>query len=474
MDITQVRTVYFIGIGGIAMSATAGIAKARGFEVSGSDSLEVYEPSKTVLDTFGIPYYTGYKQSQAKDAAADMYIVSAGETEKNPEVAYLISAGIPYYSFSEFLFYLSENNIRIVVTGTHGKSTTSALLGFALEQLDDSSFMIGAVLRNTESNFHAGSGHYFVFEGDEYRAVFDDPTPKFHFYKPDILVLTNLEYDHPDVYASVEEIQSELGYLLENLPDDGIVIYNGDDARLQQLLYQSNRRNFSFGKGTENDFVIQKVAITPTHTEFVISNCLDKQSPKQELYYSHLPGGVFAYNAAAAITALRVLGFNPETVSVVLASFLGIKRRFEILGVEKGITVIDDYAHHPTAVASTLHAAREQYPQAHIWAVFEPHTFSRTQALINELSTAFRDADQVLLAPIYSAREHTGAAVVSDDQVLQAIRVHNKTTRLVTSKSQALKIIAGDAKPGDVVIVMAVGSFNRLGPELLAHLSKTL
>ena len=186
IDIKNIETIYFIGIGGIAMSATAGIAKDLGFHVLGSDAKSVYAPARDVLDRYDIEYFVGYDKQNIIDNPADIYVLSAGEDQNNPEVAYITAQDLPYVSFSELLYELSKEKLRIVVAGTHGKSTTAGLMGSMLKEIDDSSFMIGAVLQKEQTNFHKGEGHYFVFEGDEYKATFDDPTPKFHFYKPDI------------------------------------------------------------------------------------------------------------------------------------------------------------------------------------------------------------------------------------------------------------------------------------------------
>jgi UDP-N-acetylmuramate: L-alanyl-gamma-D-glutamyl-meso-diaminopimelate ligase len=246
-DLDKVRKIYFIGIGGVGMSAAAGMAAEQNFEISGSDSRELYDPTKSMLERFGIEYHVGYEAVQAKEANADLYIASSGENESNPEVKYLVDQDIPIYSFSELLYELNKEKLRIVVAGTHGKSTTAGLLGHILHNIDDSSFMTGAVLQRYETNFETGTGHYAVFEGDEYKALYDDPTPKFHLYKPDILILTNLEYDHPDLFANFGQMKDEFQELIMGLPDDGLIIYNGDDPNLMQLVHQSNVASFSFG-----------------------------------------------------------------------------------------------------------------------------------------------------------------------------------------------------------------------------------
>ncbi len=462
------KRLYFIGIGGIAMSATAGIARKQQFEVFGSDRSELYAPAKDVLDAEEIEYAVPYAEKNIIDHPADIYIVSAGEGLENPEVAYLHNQGIPLFSFSELLYELSTDLIRVVIAGTHGKSTTTGYIGHALELLDDSSFMAGAVLQNYGSNFHSGDGHYFVFEGDEYKATFEDPTPKFHLYRADILVLTNLEYDHPDVFKTFEDMEQEFAHLVANLPADGLIIYNADDPILEKLVYASEVAKFGFSIREPSAFQATNVQYGPATTISVLETKLDKQTTEQ--FTIQLPGEINVYNALATIAMLRALNFSAELIAGPIASYTGVKRRFELLGTVRGITVIDDYAHHPTAVRETIEAAKTRYPTQKIWAIFEPHTFSRTEATIAELATSFTAADQVLISDIYPARESIKDATITSAQVIEAIQIHQPQVRLVHNKQQALDILKSELQSGDVVLVMAVGNFNRLGYELLEQL----
>ncbi len=469
--------IYFIGIGGIAMSATAGLAKKAGYIVSGSESVNLYAPAKDVLDDCNIPYKVGYSLENIQQVKADVYIVSAGETEQNPEVKFLIENNIPRYSFSELLCELYKEKLRIVVAGTHGKSTTSGLLGYLLKDIDDSSFMVGGVLQNENSNFYSGEGNYAVFEGDEYKSQFDDPTPKFHYYKADILVLTNLEYDHPDLFDSFESLQAEFRELISNMPEDGLIIYNGDDAELVKLVHESNISSVSFGIENETDYKAEQIQFSENFTRIDVQNKFSKNVSahllgQTEEYKIQLPGKINVYNALAVIATLRALGFSQEQIALDMVAFKGIKRRFEIVGQKNGVIFIDDYAHHPTAVKQTIDAARLRYPQSRIWAIFEPHTFSRTKATLTELSEAFDGANEVLISEIYPARENIKNANISSSDVIKAIEDHNSkfnihnSVRLVNNKPEATEILKTELKSGDVVLVMAVGNFNRLAYEL--------
>lgn len=457
--------IYFVGIGGIAMSATASIAKQLGFEVEGSDAKELYSPSKEVLADQDIVYFSGFAEENIAQSDADVYVVSAGEGVDNPEIAWLVENNKEYISFAELLQTLAEDDIRIVVTGTHGKSTTAGMLGYVLQHIDDSSFMTGAVLQGVNTNFHAGSGHYFVFEGDEYKATFDDPTPKFHYYKPDIVVLNNVEFDHPDMFASIEQVKNEFYELLEHLPNDGLVIYNADDTNASDIVYRQNIRAFGFSIDNPSEMQAEQITYAGEVTKFRVTNKLDPENTRVEEYETPLIGEINVRNCLAVVTTLRALGFQPEAINFWLAQYTGVKRRFEIVSTKNDIIVIDDFAHHPTAVRQTLQAARQRYGDAKIWAVFEPHTYSRTKATLPELATAFVDANQVILAPMYGAREHQDTVGIVDADVLEAIQKHSPHTRLVKDRHTALEILKAEVQPGDVIIVMSAGTFNKLAYE---------
>lgn len=468
LNLEDVKTIYFIGIGGVGMSATAGIASQSGFEVLGSDSKNLYDPAKSVLDNNHIEYFVGYSEENIKNNPADLYIASSGESQSNPEIAYLESQDLELHSFSELLAAIAQDKLRIVVAGTHGKSTTAGMLGKALQEIDDSSFMTGAVLQHDDTNFHVGEGHYFVFEGDEYKALHDDPTPKFHQYKADILLLTNLEFDHPDVFESIEQMEDEFQQLIESLPEDGVAIYNADNIALAKLLHEPGIGQVSFGIHHKADFVAQNITATEAGTSFdVVWTKIGRTEPIIENYTINLFGEINVYNALGVIALLRTLGFEQDRIQDGLFSYYGVKRRFELIGEKNGVSVYDDYAHHPTAILETLRVARTKFPDRKIWAVFEPHTFSRTVSTLQELVTAFEPADEVLISEIYPARETKTPESITGEQVVSAISEHHKKVRLVKSKEEALSLLKKEIMPKDVVIVMAVGNFNLLAQDLM-------
>lgn len=468
LNLENVKKIYFIGIGGAGMSATAGVAKQMGFEVFGSDSKTLYDPAKSVLEQNSISYVPGYSVSNIEQASADLYIASSGEDLSNPEMQYLSENGINAHSFSELLASLAQDKIRVVIAGTHGKSTTTGMLGKIMQEIDNSSYMTGAVLQVDETNFYVGNGHYFVFEGDEYKSLYDDPTPKFHQYKADILLLTNLEFDHPDIFSNLEEMQNEFRQLISDLPTDGLVVYNADSHALAQIMHESNAGQISFALHNPADFVAINIKSGTKGTSFDVQwTKQGNPQPVIESYEVNLFGEMNVYNTLGNIALLRTLGFAQTQIQAGLEQYHGVKRRFELIGKKNDIIIYDDYAHHPTAIQETLRAARIKYPDARIWAVFEPHTFSRTEATLEDLSKSFDSADIVLLAEIYPAREKPTTQSITSEQVLEAISKHHQNVSLVKTKDEALLLLKAQLRPKDVVIVMAVGNFNLLAQDLM-------
>jgi UDP-N-acetylmuramate-alanine ligase len=431
MDLSAIKKIYFIGIGGIGMSATAGIAKAKGFDVSGSDSDEIYDPSRAVLDKYKIKYNVGYAPVNMEDA--DLVVTTAAVDETNPEVAAAMQRNIPIASYPEVLAELVKDKKRIVVVGTHGKGTTSGLISYCLKNLEDSGFFVGAVLTDLKTNFHFGKGQNFVIEGDEYKANFNDNKPKFAYYNPDILLINNIEFDHPDIYPDLDAFKKPFRELARSLNSEAIIIYNADDQNVLDVIADCNAKKIPFSAGQYED---------------------------NEADYK-LPGKAYAYDYAAALTVLKQLGYEYPDLKNLVREYTGVKRRYEIIQ-EANPTIIDDYAHHPTAVKATLDASRDKYADRRIVCFFEPHTYSRTKETLAELETAFSSADKVYLAEVYPAREQKLATSITGKEVAMAIAKHHSNVEYVADKADALAKYEQIAQKDDVIVVMAVGSFNTL------------
>ncbi|MBU6447583.1 hypothetical protein KGQ24_01935 [Patescibacteria group bacterium] len=429
IDFKDVKKIYFVGIGGIGMSACAGLASAQGYDVSGSDSKDIYDPSKSVLDDHGIKYFIGYDSNNFQ--GADLLVSTAAEDDQNPEVAKAKSMGIPVIGYPELLNWLAKDKKQIVVVGTHGKGTTSGLLGFALQKLEDSGFFVGAVLSDLKTNFYWGNGPHFVIEGDEYKTSSDDKTPKFMYYRPNVLLINNIEFDHPDIYPDIKAFKKPFAELIEKLGKSDVVVFNQDDKNASDIAYGFTGKKIGFSAQARPEY--------------------------------KLPGVAYAYDYSAAICVLQQLGYEYENVKNIIAEYSGVKRRYEIV-YDADVTIIDDYAHHPTAVKATLEATREKYPGRRIVCFFEPHTYSRTQETLAQLKVAFAPADLVYIAEVYPAREQKQESSITGNDVVRAVSESHPNVYFVSDKQDALQKY--DLKKGDVVIVMAVGSFNTLSYDL--------
>ncbi len=462
LELSKVKKIHFVGIGGIGMSAASGIAKAKGFEVSGSDSSDIYEPSLQVLKNHNIPYSIGYDSQNL--GAPDLVVATAAVDLKNPEIFEAQKRGIKIVSYPELLGALTFDKRRIVVVGTHGKGSTSGLLGFALSNLNDSSFFVGGVLRNFNSNFHFGSGEDFVLEGDEYKSSAFDLSPKLLHYNANVLLLNNIELDHPDLYPDLASFKNIFKEAIQKLPEEGFLVYNADDQNVCELVSNSNSKakKFSFGfEDRQADFFAERqnsgdgnftLKIRHQNTEYLVT--------------SKFPGLPYASNNLAAFATLFACGYEPQDFTKLFFEYDGLKRRFEIL-FENPFVLIDDYAHHASAVKATLEAAREKYPGRKITCFFEPHTYSRTKETLPELANAFGSADSVYIAEIYPAREIQMPGSITGAQVVFEISKTHKNCHLVKDHKEAFAEISKNITRGEVVIAMTVGD---QGTKLLENL----
>ena len=470
IQLQKVRKIYFIGIGGMGMSAVAGIAKERGFEVSGSDAKTLYDPSKDVLDRYGISYIAGYKAANIQAFAPDLIVVGGGETNENPEVKAALRMKVQLTSFPEFLFVLVKEKTRIVISGTHGKTTTTSLIAFLLKECDlDPGYFIGGVSKDLAGNFHFSDGKYFVIEGDEYYASFFDKTPKFHYYHPNVLVLNNIEMDHYDFFDSEEMLLRVFSQLVQNMPTNSVVVANAEDENVKKVLKTWQGRVVWLSTHDPN---ADWYAAFSGYEENMMRFHISKNGEHQNAFFFSKPGDHYMKNSLAALAVADLLGCDLEKMRESLARFQGPMRRFEKVGEHNDIILYDDFAHHPTAVFETLNAAKKMYPQRKLWAIYEPHTFTRTLETLDQLKGAFLAADQVIIPDIYPAREKHLSHLIDSQRVVDVIATQHSAVRYIPIKEKVLRTLTHEVKSGDVVVVMAVGAFSRLSYELYDALKK--
>jgi UDP-N-acetylmuramate--alanine ligase len=462
--VKQRAPIHFIGIGGIGLSAIAKILLEEGYLVSGSD-LQL-SPLTANLEALGASIYRGHAAGNV--GPADLVIMSSAIRPDNPEVVAARHRGIPVIKRDQMLGRMMEGRYGIAVAGTHGKTTTTAMLAWLLTQVGlDPTFIVGGVVENLGTNAQAGQGEHFVIEADEYDYTFLGLQPR-------IAVVTVIEMDHPDCFRDLGEVTDAFNKFVSLVPEDGCIVGCGDEKGVRAVigeLAESEQEKgrpqvFTYGLGAGMDW--QAVEIRANElggSDFVTL----KERQPVGVFGLRLPGLHNVRNALAAIAVADHLRLDLAGVGTALREFRGTKRRFEHKGTAGGVIVIDDYAHHPTEIRATLAAARGRYPDSEIWAVFQPHTYSRTRALLHEFAESFGDADHVIVVDIYAAREHDDLGVSAADIVA---RMAHPDAHHIASLDEAIGYLLQRLKPGDVLITLGAGDGDLVGERVLASLGQ--
>ncbi len=457
--------VHFIGIGGSGLSAIARLLLERGDTVTGSD--RVLSPFAVNLQKAGATVYVGHHPHHI--GSADYVVRSSAIPDDNPEVLAALKNNIPVFKRADFLGRLMEDKIGIAVAGTHGKTTTTAMLAWVLTRLDhDPSFIVGSMMNNLKVNAHSGNGNTFVIEADEYDHMFLG-------LKPSIEIVTNLEHDHPDCYPTYNDMYAAFKSFVDLLPPDGTLIVSAEDSGSASLIpHARETAKAVVSYAIQGDMTINSPSWVQANrlepnafggmTFRVSSNITDDPVPvKVDM---RVPGEHNVRNALAVLAVVDLLGLSKREAANALSEFKGTGRRFEIVGEVKGITVVDDYAHHPTEIEATLAAARLQYPNDRIWAVWQPHTYSRTKALFTEFSRAFKDADEVIVSEVYASREprqeFTSAEVVS--------AMPHPSARYIPELADISEYLLEHLEPGDILLVLSAGDANQICKDVTSRL----
>ncbi|MEJ5364798.1 MAG: Mur ligase family protein [Desulfosoma sp.] len=456
--------IYFMGVSGIAMGTLACMLKDQGYDVVGSDT-NVYPPMSTFLAEKSIPVLPGWNPQNLVETQPDAVIVGNVIRKDNPEVSQARALGLPLLSMPQALdrFFLHSRK-SLVVCGTHGKTTTTGLLGWLLESAGlDPTVFVGGFVKGWGQSYRIGRGPFMVLEGDEYDTAFFDKQPKFLRYKPWIAVVTSIEFDHADIYRDVEHVTDAFRALSRILPDEGFLVVNGDDPRCLDIARSCLGTVITYGTSAQCLWRLEEtdVADGMTHLRVV--------SPDGEghLLSSPLPGRHNALNALAAMAVCRLVGLPMEPLGSALAGFSGMKRRQEIIHKEDGILVLDDFAHHPTAVRETLRAIRAFHPGRRLLAVFEPRTnSSRRRFFQKEYSDVFRDAHWVGIKE--PAGFHTIPLEERLDtvQLVQDIRKDGVPAHLFHEGEPVVPALLKELRHGDVVVLMSNGSMDGIPARL--------
>jgi UDP-N-acetylmuramate: L-alanyl-gamma-D-glutamyl-meso-diaminopimelate ligase len=462
--------IHLIGVCGTAMATLAAMLKRKGHDVRGSDQ-DVYPPMSDFLASEAIPTLAGYR---AEHITGDLDLVVIGNaiSRGNPELEEVLDRKIRYCSLPEAIREQFLWGARsIVIAGTHGKTTTTSLAGWVLTHGGlDPSVLIGGIARNfgdQGSSYRLGQGRDFVIEGDEYDSAFFDKTAKFLKYLPDVAVINNVEFDHADIYADFEAVMLAFRRLVSLVPRRGLLLVGADSAAARALAEKAVSRVETFGTGDEMDWQAHDLEPAGASTRFKVR----RSGSPFGVFEVPLVGAHNVRNALAAIAVATEAGVGAERIGDALRAFAGVKRRLEVVGVADGVTVYDDFAHHPTAVAETLAGLRASNPAARIWAVFEPRSASSCRRVFqDDFARAFTGADEVLIAPIFRSRLPETERL-SIPQLVRELRARGQSAREAESIDDIVTGIAREHRPGDLVILMSNGGFGGIHQKLLRALA---
>lgn len=448
--------IHFIGIGGTGMSAIATIFLKLGYKVSGSD----LKPSSTLnrLKSQGTKIYLGHDPSNVN--GADLVVISSAIPATNPEYTTALESNIPVVHRADMLSFLMTPKKGIAVSGSHGKTTTTSMLSSILEKNGyDPTVIIGGELNDIGGNATLGSGEFLIAEADE-------SDGSFLKLNPYVAVITNIENDHMDFYKSMDVMKDAYKKFISNIKDGGFALLCNDDANVRDIEKDIDKECYTYGINFSADYMPKNIEMRGMHTYFDVY-FRDKLLGKVEL---NIPGLHNIYNATAAVAVSHRLGLNFDGIANALRNFSGAKRRFQIIGNSLGVMVIDDYAHHPTEIKALLNAARSCNPRK-LYAIFQPHRYTRTRLLAEEFGLVFADADEVILSEIYNAGEAPIPGVTSE-LIYNNLRKNDKDVIYIKNKDEIVDYLLPKLLPGDFVITIGAGDICNVAYDLVDKLKK--
>src|SRR5437867_5797658 len=447
----EVRSVHFVGICGAAMASAAAAAQEKGFHVTGSDQ-NVYPPMSGFLAERRVEVASGYAE-QNLARKPDLVVIGNAISRGNPEVEAVLEKKLRYCSLPEFLkeFFIRGKR-SLVVSGTHGKTTTASLLTWVFEHNGLSpSYLVGGLPINLGQGARFTDSEWFIIEGDEYDTAFFDKRSKFVHYLPEVALINNLEFDHADIFENLQAIRTSFKHFIRLIPRNGLLLANGDDANLAPLLTAPNCPVKRFGLGEGNAVQGFSLRYGPTATEFEI--------PSFKFHTNYL-GELNVRTALAVVACAKHCGLKNHQIQSAFDTFKGIKRRMEVRGIAGGVTVVDDFGHHPTAIRETLRALRIKYPHQKLWAIFEPRSnTTRRKVFQNELVGAFDDADAVVVSEIARLELLAPDERLNPEKLMQDLKASGKLAAYLPDVEAIVAHVAKDTQGGDVVCVFSNGGF---------------
>jgi UDP-N-acetylmuramate: L-alanyl-gamma-D-glutamyl-meso-diaminopimelate ligase len=462
--VSDIRSVHFVGIGGTAMASAAAAMQDNGFRVTGSDQ-NVYPPMSTFLADRKIEAISGYAEQNLAHKP-DLVVIGNAISRGNPEAEAVLEKKLRYCSLPELLkeFFIRGKR-SLVVSGTHGKTTTSALLTWVFEHNGcNPSYLIGGIPNNLGQGARFTGSEWFVIEGDEYDTAFFDKRSKFVHYLPEVAIINNLEFDHADIFDNLAAIQRSFGHFIRLIPRNGLLLANGDDANLAPLLNVTHCPVKRFGLGEDNSVHAFNLKLAPTASEFEIPSFK---------FHLNLVGELNVRNALAVVACAKHCGLSNKQIQSAFDTFRGIKRRMEVRGIAGGVTVVDDFGHHPTAIRETLRALRIKYPHQKVWAVFEPRSnTTRRNIFQTELVSAFADADAVVVAQVARLELLSPQERLDPARLIQDLQTSGRPAAYLPDVDAIVNHVTRSVQGGDVICVFSNGGFGGIHGKLLERLGR--
>lgn len=463
-----VRHVHMLGIAGAAMAPVAGMLRERGYQVTGSD-VGVYPPASTLLESLGIRWNEGYREEHLKPAP-DLCVIGNAISRGNAELEHILDEKIPYCSMPQILEEeFIPGHRSVVVAGTHGKTTTTAMLAWIFhvaERRPD--FLVGGVLPNfNDRSYGLGDGEDFIIEGDEYDTAFFDKGPKFLHYHPDDLILTSLEFDHADIYPDLASIALQFRRLVNLVPRRGRIFAWGDSAELKDVVAKAFCPVETFGFTPDCDWQAGDISWQNDATEFRVAyhgNEVTRIRMQQAGRHNVL-------DALAAIALSYGRGIECDAIGQALATFQAVRRRMEIKGEANGVLIVEDFAHHPTAIKLTIEAARMRWPGRRVWAAIEPRSNTLRRKIFQDvLPDALAAADGIAIGPVNRAQLLADEDRLSPEAIAETLRRRGREAKAFPANSDIADYLADASRPGDLILIMSNGSFDGLCGKLLEKL----
>lgn len=460
---TEHKHIHLIGICGTAMASLAGMLKQRGFHVTGSDAA-AYPPMSDFLAELNIPLSQPF-DARNLQPQPDLIVVGNAISRGNVELEQALDVRIPFCSLPQILHdeFLRGKEV-LVVAGTHGKTTTTSMLAWIFHSSGQQpSFLIGGIAENFQSSFQLGQGKHFILEGDEYDTAFFDKGPKFLHYFPDSVILTSVEFDHADIYKDLDAVETAFKRLVNLVPRRGRIVAFDSGESIARCLERAFCPVERYGSSANVAWRITNLRLEPERTRWTV---LHNGEPWADFEYA-LAGEYNVWNATAAAALAADCGISKEEISAALKTFKSVKRRLEVKAEVNGITIIDDFAHHPTAIAGTLTALRARYPKSRLWVILEPRSNTlRRNVFQNDLAKSLALADEVVVANVFKSESIPQAERLDLPALAVQVEKYGRRVRIVPKVDAIVQLVAPDMRPGDVVAILSNGGFGGIYEKL--------